>query len=94
MLDGDWYPSDDGRRYTLKMGGAYRAEVYMIGQAGQFGSRWSAVLNGNSVYAPSDLDGARGAIERHIVDEMMQLRAAFVKMKARAPSSAQLYGER
>lgn len=87
LIDGHWSASDDGQSYELKLGTVFRATVRRHDDA----NSWIATLNDRRLTGNSELDYAKGLVEWEIVKELTNLAPPYRELKARAPTSSDLY---
>ena len=69
----------------------FQAKIWRDGEPGLYGTRWVAVLNGQQLTTSPDLDYAKGYIEWEIVKELTNLSSAYRALKARAPTSSDIF---
>jgi hypothetical protein len=91
MLDGGWSKDDAGEIHNLRLGTVYTAEISRRGGDSIHAGCWLAVLNGIRVAEISDLDFAKGMVEWSIVRDLTALSDGYRALKARAPTSSDLF---
>lgn len=89
-LDGNWGEALPDQ-HELRLGRTFLATVRRRGGSGIYAGRWVAVLNGLQVADTSDLAYAMGMVEHAIVTELTALSEGYRRLKARAPTSGDLY---
>jgi hypothetical protein len=91
MLQGNWHTNDDRTEYRLRLGSIFEAIITPRGGDSIYAGRWVALLNGQLAVETSDLDLAKGTVEMMIVRELTALADDYRRLKARAPTSSDIY---
>jgi hypothetical protein len=91
QINGRWYQIEHGDGWDLRLGNIFTARIRRRGGNGIYAGRWEGVLNGQPIADTSDLDYAKGLVERQIVVEMTNLSEAYRALKTRAPTGDDLH---
>lgn len=91
MLHGVWQPNDDRSAFRLVLGSVFLATITRKGGDSIYASDWVSVLNGKLLTETPDLELAMGLAEMTIVHELTALSDPYRGLKARAPTSSDIY---